>query len=205
MNDQSIKIRKANVDDLDSVVKVHVISFPGFFLTKMGGRFLKEMYSAYVVHHSGVFFVALDDNKIVGFIAGTTSPDIFFAQLKRKRAFYFLMYSFPNLLRNPIFVFKKIFSAIYYRGDKPAELNNGTLLSSIGVIPDAQVKSVGKKLLKHFEDEAFSRGADFVYLTTDKLNNERVVQFYCNNGYIVESTFVQNKIRPMLRYFKKRV
>ncbi len=204
MNNLSIKIRKAVISDLDSVVDVHMVSFPGFFLTKMGRRFLKEMYSAYFIYRGGIFFVALDGNKIVGFVVGTTAPDIFFAQLKRKRAIYFLMYSFPNLLQNPVLVFKKIFSALYYRGDRPTELKNSTLLSSICVMPDAQEKSVGKKLLLSFEEEAFSKGTDYVYLTTDKLNNERIVQFYRNNNYIVESILLQNNTRPMLRFLKKR-
>ena len=205
MSDQSINVRCAGVSDIHSVVEAHEASFPNFFLTRMGSRFLKEMYSGYLAHPSCIFLVAIDGDQIVGFIAGTTSPDIFFPQLRKKRALYFIVYAFPALLRNPSFVFKKLFSAIFYRGDKPAELNNGALLSSIGVIPNVRGTSIGKNLLKCFENEAFSRGVEFVYLTTDKLNNERVNQFYRKNDYVVESSFMQNSVRPMLRYVKKRL
>lgn len=203
MNDLSIRIRRADFSDIPSVVETHKVSFPGFFLTKLGSRFLGEMYSGYLTHPSGILLVALEGKDVVGFVSGTTLPDLFFSQLRRKRALYFLVYSFPALLRNPLIVFKKLFSAIFYRGDKPTELSNGALLSSIGVLPKVQGKSVGKNLLKCFEEEVFSRGIDFVYLTTDKLNNEQVNQFYRKNDYSVESSFFQNSVRPMLRYTKK--
>ena len=146
MIDELIEIRRANVSDIASVVEVHKTSFPEFFLTKMGSNFLREMYLGYLFHPSGIFYVAIVGGHIAGFVAGTISPDIFFSQLRKKRALYFFIYALPALLRNPKLVFKKLYSALFYRGDKPAELSNGALLSSIGVIPAGQGNSVGKKL-----------------------------------------------------------
>jgi len=204
MSNKSLKIRSATVSDLQSIVKTHEESFPDFFLTKMGSKFLKEMYSGYLSHPSCILLVALEEEEVLGFVSGTTSPNIFFSQLRRKRAIYFLAYSLPALFRHPFLVVKKLFSAMFYQGDNPAELKNAALLSSIGVKLIAQGKSVGKNLLDSFEREAFSRGVEFIYLTTDKLDNKYVNQFYGKNGYIVESSFTQNSIRPMLRYIKKR-
>lgn len=203
MSEQSIKIRPADVSDLCSVVEVHVASFPGFFLTNMGSRFLREMYLGYLSHSTGIFLVAMNGKKVVGFVTGTTSPDIFFSELRKKRALHFLIYAIPGLLRNPVLVFKKLYSAVFYRGDEPVELSNSALLSSIGVMPNIQGKSVGKSLLNCFEKEAFSRGVEYVYLITDELNNEHVNKFYSNNDYFVESSFIQNSVRKMRRYVKK--
>lgn len=199
-----INIRSASINDLHSVVEVHGEAFPNFFLTRMGSGFLREMYSGYLCHSSGIFLVATDRDDIVGFVVGTTSPEKFFSDLRKKRALFFLVYSIPGLLRNPILVFKKLFSAIFYRGDKPEELIESALLSSIGVKPDYFRKSVGRSLLEGFEGEAFSKGSASVFLTTDKLNNDRVNLFYRNNGYAVESFFTQVGGRQMLRYIKKR-
>lgn len=55
--------------------------------------------------------------------------------------------------------------------------------------PDVLGKSVGRRLLHDFEREAFSRGVGFVYLTTDKVKNDRVIKFYESDGYLVESEF----------------
>lgn len=138
----------------------------------------------------------------MGFAAGTSAPAVFFSELRRRRSLFFLMWALPALLRHPTVVAQKLLSAIFYRGDKPAALEAGALLSSIAVRPDVVGKSVGKKLLHDFESEAFSRGVDFIYLTTDEVDNDRVNQFYKNNGYVVESTFRQGANRTMLRYIK---
>ncbi len=199
-----VKIRSASVSDLHSVVNIHRKAFPDFFLTKMGPRFLKEMYSGYLRHSSGIFLVATDGNGVVGFVVGTTLPEKFFSELRKQRALSFLVCSIPGLLRNPVLVSKKLFSAIFYRGDEPEELRDGALLSSIGIVPEQFGKSIGKKLVAEFEREAFSGGSEFVFLTTDKLNNDRVNQFYKKNGYTIESSFSQVGNRQMLRYLKKR-
>ena len=69
-------IRNANQADIDEIVEVQIAAFPGFFLTKMGKKFLTELYSAFSNQSFGLLRVALDaDNKIIGFAAGTTAPE----------------------------------------------------------------------------------------------------------------------------------
>lgn len=197
-----MKLRLANERDIDAVTSVHLAAFPGFFLTSLGRKFLSEMYRGFLKHPSGIFFVAEEGGEVMGFAAGTSAPAVFFSELRRRRSLFFLMWALPALLRHPAVVIQKLLSAIFYRGDEPAALEAGALLSSIGVRPDVVGKSVGKKLLNYFENEAFSRGVDFIYLTTDEADNDRVNQFYKNNGYLVESTFRQGASRAMLRYIK---
>ncbi len=204
MNKYRLKIRNAVKDDLSTVIKVHALAFPGFFLTYMGYGFLKEMYSGYLTHPSGIFLVAVYDGELVGFVTGTTSPGLFFTELRRKRAFFFLLYALPGLLRRPFLVVKKLFSAMFYHGDKPAEIKNSALISSIGVAPNMQGKSVGKKLLERFEEQVFSNGVESIYLITDESNNDYVRKFYSRNHYDIESRFTQNTGRTMLRYIKRR-
>lgn len=197
-------IRNGTASDIDAVANVHIEAFPGFFLTRLGYGFLCELYKGFLGHPDGIFLVAVDeDSKLVGFAAGTVAPDHFFSDLRRQRAAHFLLKAIPALLRNPSLVVAKLYSAVFYRGDKPASLDGGALLSSIGVSPIVVGKSVGKELLSRFEQAAFARGARFVYLTTDELGNDRVNHFYARNGYGVEARFMQGGNRPMLRYLKK--
>lgn len=198
-----MNLRFADERDIDAVASVHLAAFPGFFLTSLGRRFLIEMYRGFLSHPSGIFFVAEEKGEVMGFAAGTSAPNEFFSELRRRRALFFLFWALPALLRHPTIVIQKLRSAIFYRGDKPAGLEGGALLSSIGVCPDVIGKSVGKRLLHDFESEAFSRGVDFVYLTTDEAGNDRVNKFYKKNGYSVESKFFQGASRTMLRYIKK--
>lgn len=198
-----MKIRSATIDDVITVAEIHAAAFPNFFLTTLGDSFLRELYSGFLNHSSGIIFVADEAGKVVGFVAGTSSPDIFFPAMRQRRGLFFLLSAIPAVLRSPMVVARKLYSAVFYRGDIPAELENGALLSSIGVMPMALGKNIGLELLEKFESEAFSRDARFVYLTTDQIGNDRVNAFYRKCGYHEESRFLQQAHRPMLRYVKK--
>lgn len=200
-----MRIRSAHAYDIDPIARVHVEAFPGFFLTRMGVGFLRELYNGFLNTPSGVLLVAEDDvGKIIGFVAGTVSPDRFFADLRRKRGWKFLFFAIPCVLKNPVLVLRKLYSAIFYSGDKPRHnFKEGALLSSIGVSRRSAGNSVGKKLLTNYEELVFMQGVSFVYLFTDEFDNEQVNIFYTRNGYCVESKFIQGGKRPMLCYLKR--
>lgn len=197
-----MRIRQATSEDVIAVAEVHVTAFPKFFLTTMGRRFLRELYSGFLNHSSGILLVAEEAGAVVGFVAGTSSPNIFFPAIRKRRGLYFLVSALPALFRNPIVVARKLYSAVFYRGDSPVNLENGALLSSIAVVPEALGKGVGRDLLEQFELEMCSRSAGFVYLTTDQVGNDRVNAFYRKCGYHEDSRFFQQARRAMLRYVK---
>ena len=198
-----IIIRNASIADLDDVTKLHMIVFPDFFLTLMGAGFLRELYLGFINISNGIFFVAVDDDKVVGFIAGTNSPSVFFSEMRRKRGVFFLLNAVPAFIRHPVIVIKKLYLAFSYRGDKPLTLESSVLLSSLGVSLEVMGKGIGAQLLQRFELDAISRGAKFIYLTTDAVGNDSVKAFYSKCGYSVESTFLQQTNRPMIKYIKE--
>lgn len=196
-------IRDATEDDLPEIVAVHQKAFDGFFLTRLGPAFLKELYSAFAFRASGVLRVLCsEDGRIIGFAGGAVEPDNFFPRLKKERALAFLVRALPGLIKNPVLVFKKLWYAVFYRGEKPSSLSQAALLSSIGVTPEMAGQSLGQKLLSDFEEVVGAQGVDSLFLTTDKCGNDNVVAFYLNNGYKVESEFVQADGRKMLRFIK---
>lgn len=192
-------IREASVLDLDRVVDVHVQAFPEFFLTRLGPRFLRLLYQGFIEDKSGVMLVAEDGTTILGFAAGTTSPDRFFSRLRRY-GLSFLAASSIALLRSPILVTKRLAGAVLYRGEAPSTLPAAALLSSIGVLPTAAGRGVGKALLAQFADRVRAAGCRHVYLTTDRDGNEAVNRFYESSGFALESTFVRSGNRRMNRY-----
>jgi len=196
-------VRDATEDDLVSIVFVHKNAFQGFFLTMLGEGFLVELYRAFAFRESGILRVICDDTGlVVGFAAGTTNPDVFYSKLKAECGFVFLLKMLPAMFRMPRLVFKKIWYAISYKGEKPKSLVDSGFLSSIAVNREFSGLNFGKMLLLDFEDQLLIKAISSVYLTTDKFNNSGVVQFYNRNGYSVESEFIQADGRCMLRLLK---
>lgn len=199
-----MKVRRALNTDLRAIVDVHVKAFPGFFLTLMGKSFLKELYSGFLREDEGFLLVADDGaGKILGFAAGAKNPEFFFQVLKKKRALFFVLAATPAIIRNPIPIFKKLWGALFYRGDNPNKIGAAALLSSIGVDPNYSGRSIGGSLLMETEELVRGSGCRYLYLTTDANGNEAVVGFYKKNGYEIESSFLQSKEREMLRFIKK--
>lgn len=199
----SFLIRKALKTDIDSIVKIHIHSFKGFFLTFLGENFLKVMYEAFITEMHGLTIVAVDsEGRVIGFAAGTLTPAEFFFTLRKKRWFTFLIAAIPSIARKPFKVLRKLYYAMFYKGDKPTTLQQTALLSSIAVLPAMAGKSVGKALLADFEKQIMLAGVNCLYLTTDKHGNDAVVGFYTKAGYQIESEFTQPDGRLMLRLTK---
>lgn len=184
----------------DVIVQIHLAAFEGFFLESMGKRFVKELYRGFLVESSGICLVAIERKDVVGFVAGTTEPEGFFRNLLRLRWHSFVLAGAASLTLHPIRVGKKFLSALRYRGERPADVPNATLLSSIGVIPSGKGRGIGKMLISAFCERAQLSGASTVFLTTDRDRNDAVNQFYLLNGFKLHSSFVKERDRWMNLY-----
>ena len=50
-------VRQANPDDLPGIVKIHQKAFSHFFLTRLGGDFLRNYYALVLHYHAGIVLV----------------------------------------------------------------------------------------------------------------------------------------------------
>lgn len=193
-------IRPVRIYDVTEMVNVHVRAFPGFFLSLLGPRFLREFYSAFLHEETGIALVAESPGagQILGFVVGTVQPEGFFRRLLKRRWWTFCFASVGALLRRP-WVAPRIFRALFYRGEAPRGLNRA-LLSSIAVGPDQQGNGLGRALVTEWVEEARKRGAPGCYLTTDAENNDVVNRFYVKCSWRIESTYVTPEGRKMNRY-----
>ena len=197
-----IEVVKPQIGDLADIARLHREVFPGFFLTKLGDKFLRELYMGFLVQSSGILFVAKDGIELVGFVAGAAEPDVFFSGLRRRRWASFLIKAIPAAMKSPLLVCRKLYAAMFYKGDAPLASKSWALLSSLGVSTHYRGTAVAELLLASFEAEAMKAHASHVYLMTDSSGNERVQAFYSKNNYMVESCFLQHGCRPMYRYLK---
>lgn len=200
---QPLNFRSATMQDLEGIVDVHFNAFPDHFLTKLGRGFLLEMYAGFLNVSSGIILVAVTSNCVVGFAAGSSSPDVFFSRLRKDRFVYFLFHAIPALIRQPNLVIKKLIGAATYRGDKPDSVSDAALLSSLAVRVDYSGRHIGASLLKEFERVMEMSGENNIYLITDKIGNDKVNGFYKKNGYVIDAEFCNQPSRPMLRYIKR--
>jgi ribosomal protein S18 acetylase RimI-like enzyme len=189
-------IRKASIDDLSQIVDVHLASFDGFFLSSLGPGFLMTFYQDFLLDENGCCIVCDEDGRTVGFVVGVVNPAQYFRRTFRKRFIPLALGTLKSILKDPTLIIKLLNRAITYP-DKSPEKDDVALLSSIAVLPEYHNKRIGEKLVVEFIREMKNKGASEVTLTTDKLNNERVIRFYQKMGFKIDRAFKSYEGREM--------
>lgn len=196
-------VRLATEADLPKVVEIHRQAFPEFFLTRMGGPFLSLLYRGYLCSPTGRLLVACDEEtsaQVLGFVAGTLEPEIFFKDLLRRQWFRFGLASVWPLLQQPGLVAQKLWSALSYRGETLSDLPEAALLSSLGVLPTMHRQGLGRQLVHSFVQQAKCHAALAVYLTTDQNDNSGANTFYAGCGFQLAGTCKRPPRRILNRY-----
>lgn len=192
-------IRDAKIEDLNKIVKVHMRAFPGFFMTKLGKKFLWEYYFTVLSYPYHIFLVALNDESIIGFVAGFLNPSKFYSFLKKRKLKVGLAITL-EILRNPFLIFrviqnyKRVNSNILENKDKVVEL------ASIAVDPDFEGRGIGKRLVNEFLKVSSFIGGEIVILTTDAENNDKVNHFYKSLGFELKRSYLTTSKRLMNEY-----
>lgn len=193
-------IRTIQSHDISQVVTIHLSSFPGFFLSFLGPRFLSLFYSGICTAPEGIAFVYLNDlNQPAGFVAGTSNPGGFYSRLLKRDGFKFAVASIIPVLRKPSIIGRMV-RAVTHPSENPVG-DDVAGLFSIGVLPELQGTGAGKKLVLAFLEEAKKRGCKRVFLTTDRDNNEGVNAFYSKLGFSIERQYVTPEGRRMNEYW----
>lgn len=61
-----MKVRVAQKDDIDAIVKFHIENFPDYFLSNLGYEVLKIYYNQFINNDRSIFLVAIYNDKIIG-------------------------------------------------------------------------------------------------------------------------------------------
>jgi len=193
-------IRTMQATDVKQVVSVHLSSFPGFFLSFLGPRFLSVYYSGICAASEGIGFVYLNSSGTpAGFVAGTSNPGGFYSRLLKRDWFKFAMASLLPLFKNPA-IATRLLRALSHPATNPVGADVAGLFS-IGVLPELQGTGAGKQLVTFFLHEASLRGCRRVFLTTDRDNNDAVNRFYEKMGFDLERQYVTPEGRKMNEYW----
>ena len=66
-----LNVRKALINDVNTIVTIHCDAFTDFFLTNLGSNFLSFYYSCFIESNEGLVVCVEEDGKIIGFAAAT--------------------------------------------------------------------------------------------------------------------------------------
>ena len=142
--------------DVASAVRIHIGSFQGFFLSFLGPRFLRELYTGILKDPSGIAYVSKTDGYVIGFVAGSDQPIGLYRRLLIKYWWKFGLAALPAFIRKPSVLPRLIRAMKMPNQALPAD-RCGTLMS-IAVDRTTQGQGVGKKLVHAFLVEGRKEG-----------------------------------------------
>lgn len=200
MTAATLRTRPARVADLSEIVSIHLESFPEFFLTFLGPRFLRLLYGQILGNSHGLCWVAEDEEseELLGFVAGVTQQAGFYRDMLRRRKWSFALSAIPALLRSPGIAFR-LLAALRKPADA-ADAGAEACLMSIGVRSAGGGRGIGSRLVHAFADDLKGRGIYQFCLTTDRDGNDPVKAFYEKEGFELWRTFVTPEGRWMNEY-----
>ncbi len=186
------------LDDVPSVVDVHLVSFTFFFLSSLGAGFLRELYKSILMDETHIAFVCTNEREVLGFVAGSTHPVGFYGRALKQNWRGFVIASILPILKNPMMAIRLWRRLIAKRGTR---FDSGdALLMSIAVTPNQQGNGIGRQLVSKFLEEANSRGCVNVSLTTDALENDSVNRFYRSMKFLLSKEYITTEGRRMNEY-----
>jgi|WetSurMetagenome_2_1015567.scaffolds.fasta_scaffold492199_2 ribosomal protein S18 acetylase RimI-like enzyme len=191
-------VRQMNFYDVPSVVRVHIKSFTGFFLSFLGPAFLRQLYEASVADPSGIGFVVENERGVCGFVTGTSQPSGFYRRLLKQRWWRFALASLIPITKRPSII-PRLVRAISMPARASQQEGHGTLMS-LAVLPDMRGKGLGKSLVYCFLKEAHKRDLHQVNLLSDRYHNDDVNFFYQGLGFRCERKIDTPEGRMMNEY-----
>ena len=198
-----ISYRKSKVSDSNQIAKIHLKSFPNFFLTTLGYSFLKTYYRSCAKSKKAISICAInqDDKKLLGFAVGCFNSAGFNKRLIFSNLLEYSYQAILLLLTKPIALIR-LYKNLAKNNDKDDKGNYAELLS-IGVSPNQNGFGIGQSLLVKFENQVREKGINTITLTTDADSNDSVLRFYKKAGYTVYYDFITFPNRKMLKLIKE--
>ena len=192
--------RKSTLLESGQIAKIHLKSFPNFFLTTLGYSFLKTYYKSCSKSKEAISISAInqDDKKLLGFAVGCFKSEGFNKRLIFSNSLEYSYRAILLLFTKPIALIR-LFKNLEKNNDK----GNYAELLSIGVLPDKKGFGIGQNLLVKFENQVREKGINTITLTTDADSNDSVLRFYKKSGYSVYYNFETFPNRKMLKLIKE--
>lgn len=182
-----IEVRADEKALLHAVTAVHMETFPGFFLTFMGKGFLQKMYLSYCEYGEAALLAAVEDGRVLGFLAYACDMSGLYKYMIRHHLFAFARYSAGAFFRKPS-VFMRLLRAFL----KPSETKREEAY--------VELASIGTALIDALKARVDFAKYAYITLETDAVDNEAVNRFYQKNGFTLARTYETREGRKMNEY-----
>ena len=187
-------IKHVTPEHVGEVAKLHITNISSGFISSLGPSFSRQLYRGIAGCRSAFCLVALEDNQVLGFIAGAESVGRLYKSVLLRRGLLMSIW----LIR---FVFSlrtidRIFQTLLYPSRTSEEYPPAEVLS-VAVAPNARRKRIGSKLMQSALEEFRSRGIGEVKVAV-AANNEAANHYYIKEGFqkagVYDSHGVQTNI-----------
>lgn len=186
---------------LDEIVDIHISAFKGFFLTELGSGFLKTLYKGYMKDNKSGVIIAMESDRIIGFIAYSKDYSRFYKNLIKKSLIQFAFYSMIAAIKHPSFIGRLL--GAFGKSEEVTKAEKYVELASIGVEPTSKGNGVGTKLISYLKEQIDFKEYAYISLETDAEDNDRVNQFYIKNGFELFKEYSTKQGRKMKEYHYK--
>ncbi len=185
-------------NDIPFIADLHILSLPNELLSKLGRKFLTEVYSEGIKNNDSFFIISKSGKKIHGFIFLTKNSGAFYKKLILSRFLKLILIVTQELIRD-ITLFKKLISTGKHLLLSDSESTPEILVFAVD--PSMQRGGIGSSLLQALEDKLALANIS-VYNVKTTSSNEKSNSFYKKNGFKVIKRFNIQQ-REWVEYKKK--
>ena len=172
-------IKHVTPEHVAAVALLHTENISSGFISSLGPSFSRQLYRGIAGCSSAFCLVALEDNQVLGFIAGAESVGKLykFVLLRRGLLMSVCLIRFVFSLRT----IKRIVQTLLYPSRTSEEYPPAEVLS-VAVAPDARRKGIAGELMQSAMEEFSSRGIDKVRVAV-AADNKPANQYYIKEDF----------------------
>jgi ribosomal protein S18 acetylase RimI-like enzyme len=142
------------------IASLHIAGISSGFISSLGQEFVTALYEAIAEDENSFGFVAIEEDKVIGFVAFSKNLSQLYKYIIFKKSFRFLCILLMKIIS--IKSIKKICANLFYpKKMKQIGLPEAELLS-IAVAKAGRGKGIAKQLINAGFDECIKRGIDKV-------------------------------------------
>lgn len=192
-------IRPVGIDDIPAIASLHAKGIETGFISSLGEGVVTALYEAIAEDQNSFCFIAIEDDKVLGFVA-------FSANLSKLYKFVILKkgFRFGFILAKKMFsiqTIKKVWANLFYpKKMKHMKLPEAELLSIV-VSPECGGKGIAKQLIGAGFEECVNRGIDKVKVLA-AADNEPANKLYQKCGFVLVTQINSHGINSKI-YVKK--